>query len=152
MTRSLTSLLLSLFYKAPPVLPVTAPPLILTLLSHTITHVLQPLFVRAFPPSLTPPPPTGPSSFASTSRFTEILPEVELTAAELDARERVKEELELTLARVLNLAVTRPLTDVGKLVRDGGVVRSVLKMAVALGWDTKPKEDLQRLVQRVLDS
>ena len=137
---------------APPVLPVTAPPLILTLLSHTITHVLQPLFVRAYPPP--PPPPTPPtaSSFASSSRFTEILPDEKPTESELASRARAKDELELALARVLTLAVIRPVTDVGKLVRDGGVVRSVLKMAVAVGWDQEAREDLKRLVWRVLDS
>ena len=133
-------------------LPVTAPPLILTLLSHTITHVLQPLFARAFPPPPAPTPPPTPSSFASSSRFTEILPEVTPTASQVAARERAKEELELALARVLTLAVIRPVTDVGRLVRDGGVVRSVLKMAVAVGWDEPKRDDLQRLVHRVLDS
>ncbi|KAL7415364.1 hypothetical protein BDY24DRAFT_413505 [Mrakia frigida] len=143
---------------AAPVLPVSAPPLILTLLSHTITHVLQPLFLQSFPPPpKSAPPPSRSSSTASSSRFTEILPEVSLTPLELESRKESKNSLEITLARVLNLAVVRPVTEVGKLVRDGGVVRSVIKMAVAIGWEEaaeaeEKRDDLQKLVLRVLDS
>lgn len=157
LTRSF-GILSCLIFTAAPVLPVSAPPLILTLLSHTITHVLQPLFLQSSPPPpKSAPPPSRSSSTASSSRFTEILPEVSLTPLELESRKESKNSLEITLARVLNLAVVRPVTEVGKLVRDGGVVRSVIKMAVALGWEEaaeaeEKRDDLQKLVLRVLDS
>lgn len=58
------------------------------------------------------------------------------------------------LLRVFALALGRPMTDVGKLVRDGGIVRGVLRMAIGLGWDTEFEEHgkVEDVVLSVLDS
>jgi hypothetical protein len=138
----------------PPVLPLSAPQLILILLSHSITHVFRPLYLAAFPSSNSPVPPL-PSS--STSRFTELPPDLPPPSSEdKDRIERAKETVGLALADVLRLGIDRPVTDVGRLVRDGGVVGSLLKMAVALGWDKGTEleagQTLRTLVKDLLNS
>lgn len=94
-----------------------------------------------------------PSS--STSRFTELPADpVPPTAHELEARTLARTTLSQTLQGILVLGQGTPLTDVGRLVRDGGVFASVLRMAVAVGWDDTSSEDdpVQKPVMELLES
>lgn len=113
----------------------------MTLFSHALSHVVQPLFQLVYPATRAAagPPPPSPTSSAS-SRFTELPPDDSTGTSA--SRPSVEATLLLasSLDRILLLAVVRPITDVGKLVRDGGVLRSVLRMAVAVGWEERQGE------------
>lgn len=131
-----------------PLLPISTPALILTMLSHLITQVLTPLFKLAYPPLPSPAPSKTPPSTSHAKIYD--LPSDTPTPQQQHAKPMLAD----LLLRVFALALGRPMTDVGKLVRDGGIVRGVLRMAIGLGWDTEFEEHgkVEDVVLSVLDS
>lgn len=118
------------------------------LLSRMTVQFLQPTFVQVS--STTSP---GVSITPKTQRFTEI------TSSDDESSPRTPPRpfsLELTTAvrALLDLATQQPFTLVTKLVRDVGVMRPVLKIAVSLGWNRKEEYEvaLRKPVLKLLDS
>ncbi|CDZ96162.1 Domain of unknown function DUF2435 [Phaffia rhodozyma] len=141
----------------PPLLPVSTPAMVLTMLSHTMTQVLSPLFRTAYPHDTMPSVGSGTetlersSKTSSSSNSPSLLSSSDLPSI----RQQAGHQLTQLLIRLFYLALSKPPTDIGKLIRDGGIVRGILKMAVSLGWDHShliDSNELKGLVIKALDS
>lgn len=120
------------------------------LLARVTGQYLQPLFVECTPGAAVRPTPTK-----VTQRFTELSLDEDETVEQDSALVVHSARVELVSAVHQLLAVARrqPFTLVTKLVRDVGVMRPVLKIAVLLGWQTGMEDrSLQASVTGLLDS
>lgn len=137
---------------APPAYPVSTAPLLMLLLARATGQYLQPLFVGCAPAvSAVKLAPTK-----ATQRFTELPDEDEDTARDSSSAApqalSARSELVDAVHQVLALASRQPFTLVTQLVRDVGVMRPVLKIAVSLGWQSdREDQTLQTTVVSLLD-